>query len=136
MKKTELQQHLLTAHQLVLSKHHPDSLSAPCTHYRSVYTVEMTHALRPMILSGQFDGGVLFSQKYPHSPYIILKPYSKDLNVPGSGVNPGSLIAHQSLDVLAFYSGKFLGWHGCTESYAELERRINNGELLLSGKLS
>ena len=135
MTKTQVQQHLLTAQQLVPFKHHPDSLNAPHPHYRSVFTIEMIQALPPMICSGSFDGFVFFNKKHPNSPYIILKPHLQGLNVPGSGVNSGSLTAQEPLDLLAFYSGKS-GWHGCTESTGALEHRISDGELFLSGKLS
>lgn len=134
MTKTQLQQHLLSAQQLVLPKHHPDSLNAPHPRYRSVFTIEMIQALEPMICSGSFEGDVLFNKKYPRSPYIILKPLIQGLNVPGSGVYSSSLIASEPLDLLAFYSGH--SWHGCSESAAKLEHRISDGELFLSGKLS
>jgi hypothetical protein len=134
MKKADLQHHLLTAPNLITTKHHPDSLSTLHSRYRSVFTPKMIEALPHQFSSGQFNSYLFFNEKHPRSPYIILNFLCQELSIPGSGVASGSLAAHEPLELLAFYSGSS-GWHGCAESLKKLSHRIATNELIPSSKL-
>ena len=116
--------------KLMTEKHDPNKLSKSHPKPRTVIASELSPQLPAFIGSLDYEVTHYEHSGFSKNPdYWEIKPMTPTFSIPASGVPANSTTPTTQCDRLIVVSGSAQGLHIFGESRAEIEKKINSGQL-------
>lgn len=122
---------------LLTAKHDPKNKTTTWASYRTILTHEVADNLDGLIKSGEFDLTHYYDKRFPKSSgvYELTPTGAVQFNVAGSGLGANSLQLSGAKDTLLIASDKSGNWKCYADNASDIQQRVADGRLIISGKL-